>query len=35
VLRDEMQLQYLLCAPLSHASFMLLAEEVLPKVASL
>ncbi|MET0153782.1 MAG: LLM class flavin-dependent oxidoreductase [Candidatus Binatia bacterium] len=34
-LRDEMPLEYLLCAPLSHASFMLLAEEVLPRIASL
>jgi alkanesulfonate monooxygenase SsuD/methylene tetrahydromethanopterin reductase-like flavin-dependent oxidoreductase (luciferase family) len=33
-LREEMQLEYLLCAPLSHASFMLLAEEVLPRVAT-
>jgi alkanesulfonate monooxygenase SsuD/methylene tetrahydromethanopterin reductase-like flavin-dependent oxidoreductase (luciferase family) len=34
-LRDEMPLEYLLCAPLSHASFMLLAEEVLPRIAAL
>ena len=34
VLREEMRLEYLLCAPLSHASFMLLAEEVLPRVAA-
>jgi alkanesulfonate monooxygenase SsuD/methylene tetrahydromethanopterin reductase-like flavin-dependent oxidoreductase (luciferase family) len=33
-LREEMLLEYLLCAPLSHATFMLLAEEVLPHVAA-
>jgi alkanesulfonate monooxygenase SsuD/methylene tetrahydromethanopterin reductase-like flavin-dependent oxidoreductase (luciferase family) len=33
-LREEMQLEYLLCAPLSHVTFMLLAEEVLPLVAA-
>jgi alkanesulfonate monooxygenase SsuD/methylene tetrahydromethanopterin reductase-like flavin-dependent oxidoreductase (luciferase family) len=34
-LRDELPLEYLLCAPLSHASFVLLADEVLPRVTSL
>ncbi|MEE9279133.1 MAG: LLM class flavin-dependent oxidoreductase [Myxococcota bacterium] len=29
-LRDEMYLNYLLCAPLSHSSFMLFTEKVLP-----
>jgi alkanesulfonate monooxygenase SsuD/methylene tetrahydromethanopterin reductase-like flavin-dependent oxidoreductase (luciferase family) len=32
-LREEMLLDYLLCAPLSHASFRLLADEVLPHLA--
>ncbi len=32
-LREEMPREYLLCAPLSHASFMLLADEVLPRVS--
>jgi len=34
-LREELPLEYLLCAPLSHASFVLLAEQVLPRVTSL
>ncbi len=32
-LRDEIGLDYLLCAPLSHESFMLLTERVLPRLA--
>jgi alkanesulfonate monooxygenase SsuD/methylene tetrahydromethanopterin reductase-like flavin-dependent oxidoreductase (luciferase family) len=32
-LRDEIGLDYVLCAPLSHQSFLLLTEEVLPAVA--
>jgi len=32
-LRDEMGLDYLLCAPLSHETFMLLTEQVLPRLA--
>jgi alkanesulfonate monooxygenase SsuD/methylene tetrahydromethanopterin reductase-like flavin-dependent oxidoreductase (luciferase family) len=32
-LRDEIGLHYLLCAPLSHQSFMLLTEQVLPRIA--
>jgi alkanesulfonate monooxygenase SsuD/methylene tetrahydromethanopterin reductase-like flavin-dependent oxidoreductase (luciferase family) len=32
-LRDEIDLDYLLCAPLSHQSFMLLTEQVLPRIA--
>jgi alkanesulfonate monooxygenase SsuD/methylene tetrahydromethanopterin reductase-like flavin-dependent oxidoreductase (luciferase family) len=32
-LRDEIGLGYLLCAPLSHESFMLLTERVLPRLA--
>ena len=32
-LRDEIGLDYLLCAPLSHQSFMLLTEKVLPRIA--
>ena len=32
-LRDEIGLDYLLCAPLSHQTFMLLTEEVLPRFA--
>jgi hypothetical protein len=31
-LRDEIGLDYLLCAPLSHQSFMLLTEQVLPRL---
>jgi alkanesulfonate monooxygenase SsuD/methylene tetrahydromethanopterin reductase-like flavin-dependent oxidoreductase (luciferase family) len=31
-LRDEIGLDYLLCAPLSHESFLLLTDEVLPKL---
>ena len=31
-LRDEIGLDYLLCAPLSHRSFILLTERVLPRV---
>ena len=31
-LRDEMSLDYLLCAPLSHETFMLFTEKVLPKL---
>jgi alkanesulfonate monooxygenase SsuD/methylene tetrahydromethanopterin reductase-like flavin-dependent oxidoreductase (luciferase family) len=32
-LRDEIGLDYLLCAPLSHQSFLLLTDEVLPAIA--
>jgi len=32
-LRDEIGLDYLLCAPLSHQSFMLMTEKVLPHIA--
>jgi len=32
-LRDEIGLDYLLCAPLSHQSFMLLTEQVMPRIA--
>jgi len=32
-LRDEIRLDYLLCAPLSHETFMLLTEKVLPRLA--
>ena len=32
-LRDEIGLDYLLCAPLSHQTFMMLTEEVLPRLA--
>jgi alkanesulfonate monooxygenase SsuD/methylene tetrahydromethanopterin reductase-like flavin-dependent oxidoreductase (luciferase family) len=32
-LREEIGLEYLLCAPLSHQSFMLLTEKVLPRIA--
>jgi alkanesulfonate monooxygenase SsuD/methylene tetrahydromethanopterin reductase-like flavin-dependent oxidoreductase (luciferase family) len=32
-LRDEIGLDYLLCAPLSHETFMLLTEQVLPRLA--
>jgi len=31
-LREEIGLDYLLCAPLSHQSFMLLTEKVLPRL---
>jgi alkanesulfonate monooxygenase SsuD/methylene tetrahydromethanopterin reductase-like flavin-dependent oxidoreductase (luciferase family) len=31
-LREEMFLEYLLCAPLSHSSFMLFTEKVLPRL---
>lgn len=31
-LREEMYLEYLLCAPLSHGSFMLFTEKVLPRL---
>lgn len=31
-LRDEFGLDYLLCAPLSHATFMLLTEKILPRL---
>jgi alkanesulfonate monooxygenase SsuD/methylene tetrahydromethanopterin reductase-like flavin-dependent oxidoreductase (luciferase family) len=31
-LRDEIGLDYLLCAPLSHQSFILLTEQVLPRI---
>ena len=31
-LQDEMYLDYLLCAPLSHSSFMLFTEKVLPRL---
>jgi alkanesulfonate monooxygenase SsuD/methylene tetrahydromethanopterin reductase-like flavin-dependent oxidoreductase (luciferase family) len=31
-LREEIGLDYLLCAPLSHQSFMLLTEQVLPRI---
>lgn len=32
-LREEMRLDYLLCAPLSHGSFTLFTDEVLPRIA--
>jgi alkanesulfonate monooxygenase SsuD/methylene tetrahydromethanopterin reductase-like flavin-dependent oxidoreductase (luciferase family) len=32
-LRDEIGLDYLLCAPLSHETFVLLTEKVLPRLA--
>jgi len=32
-LREEMFLDYLLCAPLSHESFVLFTDEVLPRIA--
>src|SRR5260370_1131664 len=32
-LREQIGLDYLLCAPLSHQSFMLLTEKVLPRIA--
>ncbi|MGD9894007.1 MAG: hypothetical protein AB7U18_22210, partial [Dehalococcoidia bacterium] len=32
-LREEIGLEYLLAAPLSHQSFLMLTEEVIPKVA--
>ena len=31
-LEKEMFLQYLMCAPLSHESFLLFTDEVLPKL---
>jgi alkanesulfonate monooxygenase SsuD/methylene tetrahydromethanopterin reductase-like flavin-dependent oxidoreductase (luciferase family) len=31
-LRTEMQLEYLMCAPLSHESFTLFTEKVLPSL---
>jgi alkanesulfonate monooxygenase SsuD/methylene tetrahydromethanopterin reductase-like flavin-dependent oxidoreductase (luciferase family) len=31
-LQEEMFLEYLLCAPLSHASFVLFTEKVLPRL---
>lgn len=31
-LREEMFLDYLLCAPLSHSSFMMFTEKVLPRL---
>jgi alkanesulfonate monooxygenase SsuD/methylene tetrahydromethanopterin reductase-like flavin-dependent oxidoreductase (luciferase family) len=31
-LRDEIGLDYLLCAPLSHQTFTLLTEKVLPRI---
>jgi hypothetical protein len=31
-LREEMFLDYLLCAPLSHASFLLFTDKVLPRL---
>ena len=31
-LREEMFLTYLLCAPLSHESFVLFTDEVLPRI---
>jgi alkanesulfonate monooxygenase SsuD/methylene tetrahydromethanopterin reductase-like flavin-dependent oxidoreductase (luciferase family) len=33
-LRDEIGLDYLLCAPLSHSSFTLFTDEVLPRIAA-
>jgi alkanesulfonate monooxygenase SsuD/methylene tetrahydromethanopterin reductase-like flavin-dependent oxidoreductase (luciferase family) len=33
-LREEIGLDYLLCAPLSHSSFVLLTDEVLPRLAA-
>ena len=32
-LREEIALDYLMCAPLSHQSFMLMTEKVLPRIA--
>ena len=32
-LQEEMYLDYLLCAPLSHSSFVLFTEKVLPHLA--
>ncbi|MHB8573718.1 MAG: hypothetical protein ACYDCQ_00140, partial [Dehalococcoidia bacterium] len=34
-LREEISLDYLLCAPLSHQSFLLLTNEVIPTMARL
>ena len=31
-LREEMFLDYLLCAPLSHETFLLLTDQVLPRI---
>ena len=33
-LREELPLDYLLCAPLSHETFMLFTDRVLPRIAS-
>jgi alkanesulfonate monooxygenase SsuD/methylene tetrahydromethanopterin reductase-like flavin-dependent oxidoreductase (luciferase family) len=33
-LREEIGLDYLLCAPLSHSSFVLFTDEVLPRLAA-
>jgi alkanesulfonate monooxygenase SsuD/methylene tetrahydromethanopterin reductase-like flavin-dependent oxidoreductase (luciferase family) len=33
-LREEMFLEYLLCAPLSHSSFLMFTEKVLPRLLS-
>jgi alkanesulfonate monooxygenase SsuD/methylene tetrahydromethanopterin reductase-like flavin-dependent oxidoreductase (luciferase family) len=32
-LREEMLLDYLMCAPLSHQSFVLFTDQVLPRIA--
>jgi hypothetical protein len=32
-LRDEVGLDYLLCAPLSHETFLMLTDEVVPRLA--
>ena len=34
-LREEIGLEYLLCAPLSHSSFVLFTDEVLPRLAAM
>jgi alkanesulfonate monooxygenase SsuD/methylene tetrahydromethanopterin reductase-like flavin-dependent oxidoreductase (luciferase family) len=34
-LREEIGMDYLLCAPLSHSSFVLFTDEVLPRLATL
>jgi alkanesulfonate monooxygenase SsuD/methylene tetrahydromethanopterin reductase-like flavin-dependent oxidoreductase (luciferase family) len=31
-LREEIALDYLLCAPLSHQTFMMLTEQILPRL---
>ena len=31
-LKEEIHLDYLLCAPLSHSSFVLFTDEVLPRI---